>query len=115
MEFVTTGEHPVFADEVIKKRGLIRATHVTWDEPRNGLIVYAGKEILRVLFLTGVNAAASYFLIKASDVAAGFWTILYSNDMEDVYLLRNSAASNLVTEVRRLFKEEEGTTNGDAG
>ena len=84
MEFVTTGERTVFAEDVIKNRGLVRAKHMTWDEPRNGLIVYAGKEFLRVIFLTGVNTAASYFNIKASEVAAGEWQILYTADMKEI-------------------------------
>lgn len=106
MKFITTDEHPVFADDVIKNRGLIRATYLTWESPRNGLIVYAGKEFLRVIFLTGVNTSASYFNIKASEVAAGQWDIRWSADMENVCLLRSASASDLVAEVRKLFKEE---------
>ena len=106
MELVTTGERTVFADDVIKNRGLLRAKHFTWESPRNGLIVYAGKEFLRVIFLTGVNTSASYFNIKASEVAAGQWDIAYTADMENVCLIRSASASDLVTEVRKLFKEE---------
>ena len=84
MELITTGERTVFADDVIKNRGLVRAKHLTWTEPRNGLIVYAGKEFLRVIFLTGVNTAASYFNIKAGEVAAGEWQILYTADMKEI-------------------------------
>ena len=113
MDLIIKGENSTFNPEIVKRGGLIRAQHVTWCEPRNGLITLVGRDYARVLFLTGVNAAASYFTIRASEVAAGQWTILLTNDMIDAYIQRNAAAFDLVTEVRKLFKEETNHDNDD--
>lgn len=84
-ELVNHGEQYEFAKEIIKKRGLIRAKYHSWEEPRNGLITYAGKTFLKVLFLTGTNMAATYYTIKISEVVAGLWNITYTFDMKNFY------------------------------
>ena len=106
-DLLVTSESNGFNTSVVKQGALIRATHCTWQAARNGIVAYAKKDFCRVLFLHSVNTAASYFTIKASEVADGQWTIMLTNDMEDVYLLRHASAADLVAEVRKLFKEEE--------
>ena len=84
-ELITSGERAEFVSDLIKKRGFIRARYKTWEEPRNGLITYAGKEYLRVLFQTGINVATSYYTIKISEVEAGLWQLIYSPDLATFY------------------------------
>ena len=103
---ITVGENVTFSPEVSKRRGFIRAKHITWDRARNGLITFASPTLWQVLFLTGVNASASYYTIRASEVARGEWEFLLSYDLEEVYRLSSEAASDLVAEVRKLFKED---------
>ena len=84
-ELITTGEHYEFAEDIIKKRGFVRAKYWSWQEPRNGLITFASKTWLKVLFQSGVNIATSYYPIKIEEVQAGLWDITYTNDLETIY------------------------------
>ena len=88
-ELITRGEHAEFAQDVIKRRGFIRAKYKTWDEPRNGLVTFASKSFLRVLFQTGINIATSYYTIKISEVEAGLWQITYTPDLVTFYQIGN--------------------------
>lgn len=84
-ELITRGEQAEFVSDLIKKRGFIRAQYKTWEEPRNGLVTFASKSFLRVLFQTGINIATSYYTIKISEVEAGLWQITYSPDLATFY------------------------------
>lgn len=106
MEIITQGEQIQFSPEIAKRRGFIRAKHITWSEARNGLITFASPSLWQVLFLTGVNASASYYTIRASEVANGEWDIILSYDLKDIYETTTSDSCDLVTAVRKLFKEE---------
>lgn len=86
-ELITRGEQVQFADGLIKKRGFVRAKYWSWEKPRNGLITYAGKEYLRVLFQTGVNVSVSYYTIKIAEVEAGLWQMTYTPDLETFYYI----------------------------
>lgn len=113
-ELITTGDRSEFISEVIKKRGFIRAKYHSWDEPRNGLITFAGKTMLKVLFQTAVNVATSYYMIKISEVLAGLWEITYTNDLEHFYRIDGGQAIedvDLETKVRTIFRG--GEINGD--
>lgn len=119
-ELITTGDRSEFISEVIKKRGFIRARYATWDEPRNGLITFAGKTMLKVLFQTAVNVATSYYTIKISEVLAGLWEITYTNDLEHFYRIDGGQAIedvDLETKVRTIFRggEINGETISDEG
>ena len=112
-ELLTTTERDEFINEILQKRGLIRAKYASWEEFRNGLIVYATKTWLRVLFLTGVNVATSYYTIKIEEVKNGLWEIVYSNDFQHFYQIKGGAAQedmDLETAVRNIFKggEDDG-------
>ena len=111
MKLLINGENAVFNSEVVKRCALIRAQHITWNEARNGIIAFVSPLFVRVIFLTGVNTSASYFMIKASEVSGGQWTIMLTNDMESVYVQQNASTVDLVTEVKKLFKEETGNGN----
>lgn len=84
-ELLTTGELTIFNPEIVKRHALIRAKYHTWRDFRNGLVTFADKTTLRVLFQTGVNASTSYFKIKASEVNAGLWQLVLTNDFETFY------------------------------
>lgn len=125
MSLTKVGERVEFSPEVIKQRGFIRARYANWEEPRNGLIVYAAKTFLKVLFLTGVNIATSYFPIKISEVEAGLWELTYTSDFETFYKIKMGESEDenidLLTAVRNLFEGEnengsdESGTDTDAG
>ena len=108
MEIITQGEQIQFSPEIAKRRGFIRAKHITWPNFRNGLITFASPILLQSLFLTGVNASASYYTIRASEVANGEWDIILSYDLKDIYETTTADSCDLVTAVRKLFKEETG-------
>ena len=111
MSVTKVGESVEFSPEVIKQRGFIRARYANWEEPRNGLIVYASKTFLKVLFLTGVNIASSFFTIKISEVEAGLWELTYTNDFETFYKIKMGESEDenidLLAAVRNLFEEEK--------
>ena len=86
-ELITRGERAEFTSDLIKKRGFVRAKFWSWAEPRNGLVTYASKEYLRVLFQTGVNVSTSYYTIKIAEVEAGLWQITYTPDLETFYYI----------------------------
>ena len=119
MSLTKVGERVEFSSEVIKQRGFIRARYANWDEPRNGLIVYASKTFLKVLFLTGVNIAASYFSIKISEVEAGLWEIIYSPNFETFYKIKMGESEDenidLLTAVRNLFEGEKQNGSDESG
>lgn len=114
-ELLTTEEQAEFVNEIIQKRGLIRAKYASWQEPRNGLIVYATKTWLRVLFLTGVNVATSYYTIKIEEVKNGLWEIVYSNDFQHFYQIKGGKAQedmDLEESIRNIFKGGEDSGDG---
>lgn len=115
MEIVTKGEVVTFSPEIVQRRGFIRAKHITWPNFRNGLITFAAPTLLQVLFLVGVNASASYYTVRATEVQQGQWELSYSNDLETVYCFKNEATSDLVTEVRKLFTEEATISGSEQG
>ena len=84
-ELVTTGESVEFSSELIKRRGFLRGKFWCWDDWRNGLVTFADKKSLRVLFQTGVNASTSYYVVKAAEVADGLWELIYTNDFQLIY------------------------------
>lgn len=112
-ELITTTERDEFINELLQKRGLIRAKYWSWEEPRNGLIVYAAKTWLRVLFLTGTNVATSYYTITIDEVKAGLWEMTFTNDMEHFYQIKGGKAQedmDLEESIRNIFKG-----GGDSG
>lgn len=111
-ELVTTGESVEFSSELIKRRGFLRAKYWSWNDWRNGLVTFADKKSLRVLFQTGVNASTSYYTVKITEVAAGLWDLIYSNDMETFYRVDSKATQeNRISEsdVADLFRDEQIT------
>lgn len=113
-ELIGLSEQPEFAREIIRRRGFIRAKHYSWTEPRNGLITHASPRILTVLFLANIGASVSYYTIKISEVAAGAWDLIYTNDFEHFYKIAGGETEeqiDLPSAVKKLF--EESDENGD--
>ena len=115
-ELITTEEKAEFINEILQERGFIRAKYAGWEEPRNGLIVYATKAWLRVLFLTGVNVSTSYYTITVADVVAGLWQVTYTNDLKHFYTIEGGKAKedvDLETAIRNIFKggDDDGTSD----
>ena len=111
-ELVTTGGSVEFSSELIKRRGFLRGKFWSWDDWRNGLVTFADKKSLRVLFQTGVNASTSYYTVKVAEVEAGLWDLIYSNDMQTFYRVDSKATQeNRISEsdVADLFRDEQIT------
>lgn len=106
-ELLTQGERIEFSQEIIQKRGVIKARYWSWAEPRMGLVTYAGKGLIKVLFLTGVNAATSYYTIRVEEVNAGLWEINFSPDLETFYKTEIDSEDDfdLPAGIRKLFEE----------
>lgn len=85
MNLIDKSERAAFNLELFKKRGFIRAKYHSWEESRNGLIVFAAPDFLKVIFLTGIVAATSYYVMKISEVEAGLWEFIFSTDLETFY------------------------------
>lgn len=84
-ELLTTCDEIVFNDELLKRGGFLRAKAKGWDEARNGLVTFVGKDMIKALFFTGASTAATYIKITAADVNNGLWELSYSNDLEEIY------------------------------
>lgn len=82
MPLITDTINKVFDKASVHKGDLIRAKHVTWDEPRNGIVTTVSDNKLTVLFLPGLGNATNYFTILASEVETGKWTVRWTTDME---------------------------------
>lgn len=111
-ELVTTGESAEFSPELIKRRGFLRAKYWSWENFRNGLVTFADKKSLRVLFQTGVNVSTSYYTVKVAEVEAGLWDLIYSNDMATFYRVDSKATQESrisETDVAQLFRDEQIT------
>ena len=87
-ELLILDEQLVFDVTKIKRGNFVRAHSTTWnkDEWRNGLIVGAAKDKLKVLCMTGTTSAAiNYFHISLADVRNGLWVLMISENLEEVY------------------------------
>lgn len=82
MPLITDTINKVFDKASVHKGDLIRAKHVTWDEPRNGIVTTVSDNKLTVLFLPGLGNVTNYFTILASEVETGKWTVRWTTDME---------------------------------
>jgi hypothetical protein len=82
MPLITDTINKVFDKASVHKGDLIRAKHVTWDEPRNGIVTAVSDNKLTVLFLPGLGNVTNYFTILTSEVETGKWTVRWTTDME---------------------------------
>lgn len=84
-DLINQRERLEFNMELFKKRGFLKAKYFSWEEPRFGLIVFAAPDFLKVLFLSGLNAATSYYVIAIREVEQRLWTFSYTPDMKTFY------------------------------
>lgn len=84
-ELLTTCDEIVFDVETIKRGGFLRATF-KGREPQNGLVSFVSKELIKALVFTGTSTAGTYLKITAEDVNNGLCQLLYSNDLEEVFI-----------------------------
>ena len=82
MPLITDTINKVFDKASVHKGDLIRAKHVTWDEPRDGIVTTVSDNKLTVLFLPGLGNVTNYFTILTSEVETGKWTVRWTTDME---------------------------------
>lgn len=84
MALIVDKTAPAFDLSIVKKRDLVRAQYKTWDEPRNGIVAYAGEDMLQVLYLPNIHSAACFFVIRAQEVKDGKWSVLLTRDMKNI-------------------------------
>lgn len=95
MDILITGETLIFNGEVVRQSGLIRGKYHTWKDFRNGLVSRVQPDALTILFQTGANSSTSYYRIKAAEVAAGLWELIYTNDFDVVIRTGELCTGNL--------------------
>lgn len=83
MDIIINRETPTFDSDVVKQSGFIVAKHFSWKSPRSGLVTFVTPQRMTCLFQRGSNAAVSYFVIKAKEVADGDWEITYKTNLEE--------------------------------
>lgn len=74
----------VFNQEELQVGGFLRAKYHSWDEPRNGLVAYVSRDVLKIFFLTAIGTSGAYYRIEAREVLEGKWQIIYSADLQEV-------------------------------
>lgn len=75
----------VIDTEDVKRGSLIYAKHMSWDEGVSGIVTEANEKFIRLQFLPKIANVINHTIIKASDVAKGYWLVRYSSDgMETV-------------------------------
>lgn len=82
MSLIKENTTKIFDVDAIHKGDLIRAQYRTWPEPRNGVITAVSGKELAVLYLPGLGNVSNYFLVAASEVEAGLWSVKWSSDLE---------------------------------
>lgn len=76
-------ERAEFNTELIKVGGFVRAKNADWAESKNGLVSYVDANKLKAIYLTGVNSAANYFVIKADELDK--WELRYSEELTEIW------------------------------
>ena len=92
MPLSTDTINKVFDKASVHKGDLIRAKHVTWDEPRNGIVTAVSDNKLTVLFFCqDWGTSQNYFTILASEVETGKWTVRWTTGHGDPSILKARA------------------------
>lgn len=84
MVLIVSETSPRFNLEEIGERDFVRAKYHTWEKSRNGLTIAASENELTIIFLPLIHRATCYFSVKAEEVAAGKWEILFSRDLTNI-------------------------------
>ncbi len=84
MALIDTETAFVFDENEIQPRSFVRAKYHTWDEARNGLVIHVSKDRIMAVFFPMIHQAMRFYVIKADEVGAGKWEILYSSDLETI-------------------------------
>ena len=90
-EIITKSERAEFRDELIERHGFVRAKYFAWNEYRNGLITWARKNAMTVLFQSDRLNALNYCTIDIKEIEAGMWTLIYTPDLETFYRVGGEA------------------------
>lgn len=94
MALITENAAPVFDREQVMKGDLIRAKHTTWEDYRNGVVVSVSDERLVVFYYAGYGNVCNHYVIKATEVEAGEWSVKWSHDLETIYSEVNAEGGN---------------------
>ena len=84
MALITENAAPVFDLDQVRKGDLIRAKHETWNEYRNGVVISASEKELVAHYYAGYGNVSNHFVIFASEVEAGEWSVKWTTDMETI-------------------------------
>lgn len=78
MALIKSTTETVFDLTAIAKSNLIWAKHTSWDEGRTGIVISASEDRLVVEYMPGTGNVINHYVIDASEVLAGQWTIRWS-------------------------------------
>lgn len=73
-----------FNPQEIHERDLIRARYHTWNKARNGIVTALREHTMAVLFMPEIHRATTYFIIEASEVRDGKWSLVYTQDFTHI-------------------------------
>lgn len=84
MNLIADVQEKIFDCTAIKRGDLISAKHSCWKEPKTGIVSAVTKEEIKILYQPPIANVTSFLTIQAEDVAAGQWTIRWSEKLESI-------------------------------
>jgi len=84
MELIITTETSAINTDAIGRGCFIRAKYKSWTEARNGLVVSATRDEIRVIWEPSIRNVTNFFVIYAEEIADGLWTVTWSADMQTI-------------------------------
>lgn len=85
MPLIVPSGAAVFDAGAIGRGDLIRAKYLGWDGARNGVVVQVEGDEVSVLYRPEIANVISFFSIRAGEVEAGDWEILWTHDFTQVF------------------------------
>lgn len=88
MDLIINATAPGINTDAIHKGDLIRAKYSLWgdaEEPRNGQVASVTRDEIRVIWQPGIRNVTNFFVIPATEAAAGLWTVKWTSDMETIH------------------------------
>ena len=84
MALIVEGSGAVFDTSAIGKGWLVYAKHSSWDEGRAGFVTAVSEEQIIVQYHAPIGNITNHFVMKASEVSDGEWTVRWSEDLTEI-------------------------------